>query len=719
MSNIVNLSRRAFLQTSALAAGGLLLGFHLPARTMRAATETAAESFAPNAFIRIGSDDTITLIVNKSEMGQGVYTSLPMLIAEELDADWNQVRVEPAPVDPAYNHTVFGIQATGGSTSVASSWEQLRTAGATARAMLVAAAAENWGVDAATLRTENSQIGAADGQRASYGELADAAAKLTPPKEVKLKDPKDFQLLGKSIKRLEGPDKVTGKAQFGFDMQLPGLLTAVVARPPVFGAKVKSFNADKTKAVAGVKLVKQIDSGVAVIAEHFWAAKTGRDALQIDWDEGPNAALSTESMHKQYNDLLQQPGAVAKDAGDVDAAFAKADKTLEAVYEFPYLAHAMMEPLNCTVHVRADSCEIWTGTQFQTTDRMAAAQVLGLKPAAVRLHTMLLGGGFGRRANPASDFVVEAVQVAKGVAAPVKTVWLREDDMRGGYYRPMFLHRLEAALDADGKPSAVRQRAVGQSILAGTPFAEAMIKDGIDRTSVEGMTDMPYAIANQHMELHSPSIAVPVLWWRSVGHTHTAMVVEAFLDEIAHAGGKDPVALRLELLGDHARHKAVLELAAEKAGWGESLPAGRGRGVALHKSFESYVAEVAEVTVKDNGNFTVDRVVCAVDCGFAVNPDTVKAQMESAILFALSTVLYNEITLQDGRVRQSNFHDYQIARMGDTPKIEVYIVPSDAPPTGAGEPGTPPLAPAVANALFAATGKRVRRLPVRSGDLKA
>jgi len=720
MNETRSMNRRNFLKTGAVLSGGLIIGFYLPriGRPSEAAPPSTS-TFAPNAFIRIGTDDSVTILVNKSEMGQGVYTSLPMMVAEELEADWSKVRIESAPVAPAYNHTVFGIQMTGGSTSVWSSWEQLRKAGATARTLLIAAAAQTWGVREETCRAENGEvIHMPSGQRLSYGALASRAATLSVPSQVTLKDPKDFKLIGKPVKRLDTPEKTNGKAIFGIDVKVPGMLTAVVARPPVFGGKVKSFNADKAKAVPGVKAVVEIDFGVAVVADGFWSARQGRDALEIVWEEGPLATFDSQKQREQYAELAKQPGTVARKDGDAAAAMGGAVKKLEAIYEVPYLAHATMEPLNCVADVRPDGCDIWTGTQFQTMDRDAAARDAGLKPEQVRLHTTLLGGGFGRRAVPDSHFVREAVQISKAVKTPVKVLWTREDDIHGGYYRPMWYDRISAGLDANGHPIAWAHTIVGQSILAGTPFEQAMVKNGIDGTSVEGAVDLPYEIPNVYVDLHSPKMGVPVLWWRSVGHSHTAFVVESFIDELAHAAGKDPYEFRRTLLSYHPRHKAALELAAEKAGWGGPLPEGHGRGIAVHESFKSFVAQVAEVSVSKEGKIKVHRVVCAIDCGPVVNPDTVQAQMESGIVFGLTAALYGEITFEKGRVQQSNFHDYEMLRIEEMPVIEVHLVPSTEAMGGVGEPGVPPIAPAVANAVFAITGRRIRKLPIRAEDLK-
>jgi isoquinoline 1-oxidoreductase beta subunit len=673
---------------------------------------------ALNAFIGIGTDEVVTLIVNKSEMGQGVYTSLPMLLAEELEVDWSKVRVESAPVDSVYNHTGFGIQMTGGSTSVSSEWERMRKIGAAAREMLVAAAAETWQVERTSCRAENGRVIHPSGKTLTYGQLAAKAATMPVPQEVSLKDPSAFKIIGRAMPRLDTPEKVNGKALFGIDARTPGMLTAVVARPPVFGGKVKSFNGEKAKAVPGVKEVIQIESGIAVVATNFWSANLGRRALEVVWDEGPLAQLSTAGMREQYSGLAKSPGALARKEGDPEAALARVAKQIDAEYEVPYLAHAMMEPLSCLVDLRAQSCEIWTGTQLQTVDRDAAARVAGLKAEQVKLHTVFLGGGFGRRANPKSDFVVEAVQVAKAVKKPVKVFWTREDDIKGGYYRPMWYDRIAAGLDSKGNLIAWQHAIVGQSILRGTPFEQALTKDGIDETSVEGAEDIPYEIPNILVNLHSPTLEVPVQWWRSVGHSHTAFVVESFMDEVAHRAGKDPFEFRQKLLGRHPRHKGVLDLAAQKADWGRPLPPGRARGVAMHESFGSFVAQVAEVSVNPAGKVHVHRVVCAIDCGKIVNPDTVAAQMESGIVFGLSAALYGAITFKNGRVEQRNFNDYPVLRMNEMPKVEVYILPSQDHPGGVGEPGVPPIAPAVTNAIFAVTGKRIRRLPIRAEELK-
>lgn len=728
---IENVSRRHLLQGAA----GLTLALYLPlseaARPARraAGAGAAGASFAPNAFLRIGEDNTITVIAKHLEMGQGTYTGLATIVAEELDADWSQVKVEGAPADARrYNNVNWGpVQGTGGSTAIANSWEQLRQAGASARAMLVAAAAAQWEVPPAELGVSNGTIThAASGRKASFGQLARAAAGQPVPPQVQLKDPKDFKLIGKHVPRKDSAGKTDGTAVFTQDIHLPGMLTAVVAHPPRFGATVKSFDASKAKAVKGVVDVVQIPSGVAVLARDTWSAKKGRDALVVQWDDSAAFKLGSRQILEQYREVAGSPGAVARREGDVDRALSAAARRLEAAYDFPYLAHAAMEPMNCVMQLTKNGCEVWNGEQFQTVDQAVVAKVLGLPPEQVHIHMLYAGGSFGRRANKDSDYLVEAAHIVKAIGgrAPVKLVWLREDDMRAGYYRPAFHHRLWAGLDANGRLVGWRHRLVGQSIIAGSPFA-GMMKDGIDPVSVEGAANLPYAIPHMTVDLHTPQdVGVPVLWWRSVGSTHTAFSTECFIDELAQAAGKDPVAWRLAMLDKHPRHAGVLRLVAEKSGWGTPQTAGpagerRGRGVAVHESFNTFVAQVAEVTVKEDGSYRVDRVVCAVDCGVAVNPDVVRAQVEGSIGFALSAVLHGAITLQDGQVQQSNFHDYPVARITDMPRVEVHIVPSAAHPTGVGEPAVPPLAPAVANALAAATGKRVRQLPIPTALLKA
>lgn len=722
MNAPLNISRRTFIKATALVAGGLVIAFAipqakrflLPGETKAPADANASKLPAPNAFLRIGTDNTITVMLAHSEMGQSIWTTLPMLIAEELDADWNKIQVEHAAAAPQYAHTAYGIQITGGSSTTWSEFDRYRQAGALTRALLINAAAQELGVAKETLHTENGFVIGAD-KKISYGELAEAAAKLETPTTVALKDPKDWKIIGKATKRLDSAAKTNGTAKFGQDVQFEGLKTAMVARSPVFGGKVKSFDATASKQIKGVVNVVQVPTGVAVIADHYWAAKQGRDALKVEWDLGANAGLDSKKMVEDYRALAATKGNVAAKAGDSQTALTQAKTVIKAEYVAPYLAHSPMEPLNCAVKIDKDACEIWTGTQMQTTDQAAAAKILGIAPEKVTIHTLFLGGGFGRRANPAADFVSEAVQVAKAAGVPVKTVWSREDDVKGGYYRPMFLHQANIALDDKGLPIAWEHTAVGQSIMLGTPFESVMIKDGVDATSVEGTADSPYlkGISNHHVQLHTVKASIPILWWRSVGHSHTAFVMESLIDELAHAAKRDSLEYRRELLKDHPRHLAALNLAAEKAGWDKPLPKDVFRGIAVHESFGSFVAQVAEVSV-NAGEVKVHRMVSAIDCGLAVNPESLTAQMESSVSFGLGAALQSEITFKDGQVQQSNFHDYQVLRMKDMPKVEVYIVPSTEKMGGVGEPGLPPVAPAVTNAIFAATGKRIRTLPIGS-----
>jgi len=728
---IENASRRNFLRGAA----GLTLGFCLPAATGMAAaasgkaTPVAAPSFVPNAFLRIASDDTVTVIAKHLEMGQGTYTGLATILAEELDADWKTVRIEGAPADASrYNNLFWGpAQGTGGSTAMANSWDQLRKAGATGRAMLVAAAARRWKVPAEQITVRDGVVSHAPSKRRlRFGELAKAAAEEAVPAGVALKEPKDFRLIGKHAPRKDSAEKTNGSAIFTQDIRLPGMLVAVVAHPPRFGASVRSFDATAARRVKGVVDVVQIPSGIAVLASDTWSARKGRDALSVDWDESHAFRLGSEEILARYREMAKQPGLVAHKSGDPDQAFAAAARVVKASYDFPYLAHAAMEPMNCVIRLSDQACEVWNGEQLHTGDQHQLAGIFGFKPEQVKINMLYAGGSFGRRANTKSDYVVEAAQIVKAVAgkAPVKLVWMREDDMRAGYYRPMFHHALEAALDADGKLSGWRHRLVGQSILMGSPFEAMMVKDGIDAVSVEGAANLPYAIPNKLVDLHTPKdIQVPVLWWRSVGSSHTAYATEVFLDLVARTAGQDPLALRLDLLAGHPRHAGVLRLAADKSGWATPLKPGapgtrRGRGIAVHESFSSYVAQVAEVTVAADGALKVDRVVCAVDCGIAINPDNIRSQVEGAVGFALSAALHGEITLKEGVVVEGNFDGYPPIRIEEMPLVEVHILPSAERPTGIGEPGVPPLAPAVANAIAAATGKYPTRLPIRTEEFR-
>lgn len=710
----VNAGRRKFLVTSAGATAGLIIGFHVPLAGRFALAQEAAPAKpalpAPNAFLEIAPGGAVTVRLAHAEMGQGVWTTLPMLLAEELDCDWTQLRVEHAPAAAVYAHTAFGMQMTGGSTSTWSEFVRYRQVGAMARDMLVRAAAAEWNVSPGACRTENGAV-IHDSKRLTYGALAAKAAALSPPTEVALKDSKDWKIIGKPTKRLDSPEKVTGTAQFGMDVRFPGLMTAQVSRSPVFGGTVKSFDATRAKAIPGVTAVVQVPSGVAVVAENFWAAKLGREALAVDWDLGPGATLDTDALREEFRRLSRTPGAAAAQAGNFDAP-ESAPPTLDVEYEVPYLAHAAMEPLNCTVRLGATACEIWMGTQFPGVDQQAAAEVAGQKPEQITIHTPFLGGGFGRRATFSAHVVREAVAVAKAAGVPVKVVWTREDDMRGGYYRPQWLQHLAIHTSADGLPRRWHHVIVGQSFLLGTPFERVLVKNGVDLTSVEGASNAPYltSVPVHRVELHSPSLPVPTLWWRSVGHTQNAFVIESVIDELAHAAKQDPLQYRRRLLGEHPRHLGVLNLAAEKADWGKRLPKGRALGIAVNESFGSFVAQVAEVSV-DNSRVRVHRVVCAIDCGVCINPEGVRAQMESGIVYGLSAALYGRITLKEGRVQQSNFHDYPVLRLPEAPTMEVHIMPSNEKSGGAGEPGTPLIAPAVANAIFALTNRRLRSLP--------
>jgi len=726
-AGIVNVSRRHFIQSM----GGLALGLYLgPALAATKHVGGAGAAFAPNAFVRIGTDDTVTVIAKHLEMGQGTFTGLATLLAEELDADWDKVRLEGAPADVSrYKNLFLGVQGTGGSTAMANSFEQMRQAGATARAMLVTAAAQQWKVSPSSLSVSRGVVRhAASGRQASFGQLAGVAARLPVPTKVALKDAKAFTLIGRAdLPRKDNHDKTDGRALFTQDMKLPGMLVAVVAHPPRFGATVKRVEVGKAKAIPGVVAVvpyagsAHTFAGVAVLAKNTWVARQGRDALEVEWDDSHAFKLGSEEILAQYREAATKPGQVARQNGDVAKAFAKPAKLIEADYSFPYLAHAAMEPMNCLVRLVDGHCELWNGEQLQTVDQAVVAHQLGLAPDKVSITQLYAGGSFGRRATPFADYLSEAVAVAQaaakqGVHAPIKLVWTREEDTRGGYYRPLFFHRARLALDSKGLLVGWQQHLVGQSILGGTPLEKFGVKDGVDSTSVEGAGE-PYDIPHRRIELTTPSnISVPVLWFRSVGHTHTAFVTETLIDEAATTADQDPVAYRKPLLAKHPRHWGVLQLAAEKAGWGLPLAPGaagekRGRGIAVHESFNSYVAQVAEVTVKPDGSIKVDRVVCAVDCGLAINPDVIRAQMEGGIGFGLSAALHGAITLKDGVVEQSNFHQYTVLRINEMPKVEVHIVPSAEKPTGVGEPGVPPIGPAVANAVFAATGKRIRTLP--------
>ncbi|HEX4584250.1 MAG TPA: xanthine dehydrogenase family protein molybdopterin-binding subunit [Burkholderiaceae bacterium] len=726
-----DVSRRSFLKATAAAGGGLLLGFGLPARLREGEAAAADSTFAPNAFIRIDREGGVTLMMHKVEMGQGTYTSMPMLLAEELEVDLAQVRLEHArPSDELYAEPLFGVQMTGGSTSVRGNWEPLRQAGATARTLLVAAAAQTWGVDSSSCHAERGEvIHGPTGRRLGYGALVDKAAALSLPRDVTLKEPKDFKLIGTPARRLDAPAKVDGSAQFGIDVKVPGMKIATVATCPVFGGKLASVDDSKARAIKGVHQVVRLDDAVAVVADHMWAARQGLAALDIRWDEGANAKLGTADIVQQLAAASQRSGVVAHQAGDASRSMASAAQKVEAVYEQPFLAHATMEPVNCTVHVRPDGCDVWVGTQVPTFARTAAAKVTGLPVEKVQVHNHLLGGGFGRRLEV--DFIVRAVLIARQVASPVKVIWTREEDIQHDMYRPYYYDRIAAGLDEHGKPIAWTHRVTGPSIMArvtselfpktlkviratGVHQLLAMVR-GLDTDAVEGAAEPPYAIPNIRVDyVRQEPPGIPTAFWRGVGPTRSVFVVESFIDELAAAVRQDPFEYRRALVDKSPRAKAVLELAADRAGWGQPLPARSGRGIALLHAFgETTIAQVAEVSVSKEGDVRVQRVVCAADCGTIVNPDTVKAQMESGIIFGITAALYGEITIKDGRVQQHNFDDYRMLRLNESPAIEVYLVNSTQAPGGVGEPGTSAVMPAVANAIFAATGRRIRKLPVK------
>lgn len=715
------LPRRGFLKLAG--AGGLALGAFPLLAGAQAAAAGLKPTQQPSAFVQIAPNGEVTVTINRLEFGQGVQTGLPMILAEELDADWRLVRSRNGSSDPAYLDPLFGLHMTGGSNSIKNSYTQYRELGARARAMLLSAAAARWNVDVATLRTQAGQVIAADGRKLGYGALAEAAMALPVPEQVTLKNPKDFRLIGRATTRLDARAKSSGRQDFGIDTRLPGQLTAVVAHPPVFGARLRSLDDSAARAIKGVKAVLRIPvdqggEGVAVVAEGYWPAKQGREALKLDWETSTVEKVDSEKLLAQYRELAKQPGARAFDA-DM-APLATAPRQLEAEFVFPYLAHAPMEPLNCTVSLGKDRAELWVGTQCPGLDAAAAAGVLGLKPEQVTMQVQMAGGGFGRRFVGSSDYVVEACNIAKaaraaGLDAPIRTLWSREDDIKGGYYRPMHLHRARIGFDERGNVLAWDHVLVGQSITTGTVFGQFMVKNGIDGTATEGLRE-PYPLP-MRLTVHHPKVNVPVLWWRSVGSTHTAYVMETLLDEIARATKQDPVAYRLRLIGDkHPRHRAALQLAVEKSGYGKKqLPAGRAWGVAVHESFSTVVAYVVEASLKD-GQPLLNRVTAGVHCNLAVNPRSIEAQVQGAALMGLSMCLPGAaITLKDGVVEQSNFGDFAVPRITDMPQIAVHIVPSAEPPTGMGEPGLPPLAPAFANAITRLSGKPLRELPFKLG----
>jgi isoquinoline 1-oxidoreductase beta subunit len=712
-----NFSRRRFLQVGAATGGGLLLGLRLPFASGEARAADA-EAFAPNAFIRIGRDGQVALIMPYVEMGQGTYTSISMLIAEELEVDLTQVRVEHAPPNEKLygNPLLGGVQATGNSNAIRASWQPLRQAGAAARTMLVSAAAKRWNVDQASCRAQSGEVvHAPTGRSIRYGDLAAEAASMPVPESVALKRPQDFKLIGTPAKRLDTPSKVNGTAVFGIDARPPGLKIATLAQSPVFGGRVKSVNDTAAKAVKGVRQIVRLDDAVAVVADHMGAAKKGLAALKIEWDEGPHARLSTDAIVGELEKATLNPGAVAQTIGDTGKALAGAATKVEATYQVPFLAHATMEPMNCTAHVRPDGCEVWVGSQVMARAQAAAAKAAGLPPDKVVVHNHLIGGGFGRRLEV--DGVTRAVEIAKQIDGPVKVVWTREEDIQHDMYRPAWFDRLSAGLDSQGRPVAWSHRFAGSSVTA--RWAPPFFQNGLDPDTTEGAIDLVYALPNLHVEyvqVEPPGISTG--FWRSVGPSHNVFVTESFMDELAAAAKQDPVAYRLALLDKTPRAKAVLQLAAEKAGWGQPLPVGVGRGVSLQFVFATYMAQVAEVEVSKNGAVKVRRVVCAVDCGTVVNPDTVVAQVQSGINFGITAALHGAITLKNGRVEQSNFHDYQMLRINEAPAIEVHIVQNSEPPGGMGECGTSAVSAAITNAIYAATGKRLRKLPVDTAALR-
>jgi isoquinoline 1-oxidoreductase beta subunit len=696
MTTVRFINRREFVELTGAAAAGLLLA----CRVGRSEVARAAGDL--DAWIHVGTDNWVTLTISESEMGQGVLTSLSQILADELDADWSTVRAVAAPADRAK----YGQQSTGGSTSVRLDYDTLRKAGAGARQMLIGAAAAMWSVPAGECRTEPGVVlHDGSGRRATYGELADQASARPIPRDPPLKDPKDFRLIGKPVKRLDTHAKVTGTAVFGIDVRQPDMLIAVIAHPPVFGGAVQQFDATRAKQVPGVRDVVEVPTGVAVVADNLWAARNGRAALDVQWDDKGWGTLSSAKIREMLVELCPK-GAVARNEGDATAAFAGAAKQVTAVYETPYLAHATMEPMTCVAHVGPDGCDIRVGTQAPTSTQDDAARITGLKAEQVSVQVEYLGGGFGRRSH--TDFVMDAVYIAKAVGQPVKLIWMREDDMRAGRYRPVTYNELSAGLDADGWPVAWIHRIAGASIMA--QFGP--LKDGVDDSSVEGAANLPYRVQNLHVTYAKPDLPITTWWWRSVGSSQNAYVTECFLDEVARAAGKDPLEFRRHLLDGQPRLLRVLDTAAQHAGWGRPLPAGHAMGIAVHACFGSFVAQAAEVSLRSDRAPRVHRVVCAVDCGSVVNPDTIAAQMESGIIFGLSAALYGEITIENGGAVQSNFNNYPIVRMGEAPAIETHIVTSDDPLGGIGEPGTPPIAPAVCNAILALTGKPVRRLPI-------
>jgi isoquinoline 1-oxidoreductase beta subunit len=708
---IQNESRRFFLKSTAAVGTGLIISYYLPTggHAALAAGTPNQNVAAPNAFIQIGIDNQITMVINKLEMGQGVNTSLAQILAEELGCDWKQVRSVSAPVNAVYNHTAFGTQMTGGSSALISSYDQHRKIGAAAREMLLAAAAKKWNVPASECTVKLGYIHHPKKGKVSFGEVAELANSFPVPQNPKLKDAKDFKIIGQSVKRVDAQEKSNGKAVFGMDVRIPGMLYAVIARPPAFGAKLKSVNDKSAKSIKGVVDIVQLSNSVAVLGATTYSATKGREALEVNWNSDAAKGLNSEKIFEQYKIEAQKPGAIAKNSADSEKAILESPQKLQFEYEFPYLAHACMEPLNCTVNFDGQTAEIWSAHQMPTIDRNTAAQILGIPPEKVTVNTVYAGGSFGRRANKNSDFVVEACELAKKVKKPLKVVWTREDDTRGGYYRPLMYHKVSVGLDTNHQMQGWHHHLVGQSVVADSFFESMMVKNGVDATMVEGVSNTHYEIPKMKVECHVLKQPVTTLWWRSVGHTHTAFVMETIIDELAVKAKQDPLQFRKKLLAKSKRHMNVLDL-IEKHGWGKKTGKNRAWGLAIHESFNSVVAQAVEVSLSGS-QIQVHQVICAVDCGMVVNPNGAVTQIQGGIVYGLSAALYGEVEIADGRPLQSNFSDYQILRINQMPKVQVHFVKSTETPTGLGEPGVPPIAPAVANAIFRLNGQRLRKLP--------
>jgi isoquinoline 1-oxidoreductase beta subunit len=712
-----SIQRREFLKKTVLSSTGLVLGFYLPVKANKHTGNVKNQiSFhTPNAFINIGTDETIKIVVNHSEMGQGIYTSLCQIIAEELDVDWKNVEAIHAPISSEFNHTVYPIQLTAVSSSVRSEWDRLRNVGASARQMLLSAAAQEWNIDIELLKSENGVVKHGT-KTLTYGQLAERASKLTTPKSVKLKDKKDFKYIGKPMPRLDTPQKINGEAKFGLDVSIPGMLVTVVIRPPRIGSKVITFDAKPAMALDGVKHVFLIDTGIAVVADGFWAAKKGSEAVKVEWDSGHNSTLSSDEQLVRYETLMKTDGAVAENEGDVKTAFEQAEQIIESTYELPYLAHSPMEPLNCLADVKDNHCTLYFGTQTLTVEAGAVATALDIPFENVKIELQYLGGGFGRRATVDGHSAVEAAIISKKAKAPVKLIWLREDDVKGGYYRPRTLTSIKGSLDTDNNFSGFNAKIVSESIVKGTPWESAIIIDGVERIAVEGLAESSYHVPNVHIEWidgNTPSIST--LWWRSVGHSLNGFIMETFIDELAEAAGRDEYEFRKALLKDDPRSLDALNLAITKSPWRQKLPSGHALGLAVHTCFDTAVAYVAEVSMNNNWP-KVHRVWAGVDCGPYINPDTIKAQIEGSVVFGLTAAFYGEISFEGGSIVQSNFHDYKMLRIHETPEVETHIVESNKKMGGIGEPGVPPIAPAVANAIYKLTGQRIYKLPFTKND---